>query len=222
MRLSKLAASAAAIGAVSLAFGVGPARADNIVFNQWYAAGFFSPAPSALTSPGADFASLTNGPVLPGGFSDAIAAPAGTSWTITTTGGGTFTVTDTEASGDQFQLFDNGVAMTPAASPFTFAGQNPGQAGQAGGFTSASTVGAPYIFGDINASLGDPNFSSGTFALLPGVNVITGTWLEAGNQGSGDFGFIAEASTAPGPAPGAGLLGLASLVLYARGRAIRG
>ncbi|ARN82852.1 hypothetical protein DSM21852_23650 [Methylocystis bryophila] len=217
-----MAAIAAAIGAVSLAFGAGPARADNIVFNQWYAAGFFDPAPSALTSPGPAFGSLINGPVLPGGFADAITAPAGTSWTITTTSGGTLTVTDVERTGDQFQLFDNGVAMNVAASPFTAAGQNPGQTALPGGFTSIPTPNVNFDGGDINVSLGDPNMSSGAFALQPGVNVITGTWLEAGNQGSGDFAFIAEAATAPGPAPGAGLLGLATLLLYARARALRG
>lgn len=175
-----------------------PAFADNIVLNQWYTGSFIGTAPQPLVG-GFQYYLGTNGPVLPGGFADSIAAP-NSPWTITLLGSGTLTVTDFEASGDQFKLFDNGVALNPAASPFTGAGQNPGQAAQAGGFTSASTVGGAYQT-DINAALGDADFSSGTFALGGGVNVITGTWLAANNQGTGDFAFVAESSSVPSGVP---------------------
>jgi hypothetical protein len=43
---------------------------------------------------------------------------------------------------------------------------------------------------DINVALGNADYSSGTFLLHPGVNVITGTFL--GVIGDGDVNFIAE------------------------------
>jgi hypothetical protein len=194
MRIGHVLTSAIAIGAIVVT--TAPAFAlDNIVLNQWYTGSFIAPAPSALVG-GSQFYVGTHGPVLPGGFADAVVAP-GAPWTITLLGSGTLTVTDFEASGDQFQLFDNGVAMNPAASPFTALGQNPGQAALAGGFTSNPTVGGNYTAPDINAALGDANFSSGTFALNAGVNVITGTWLLPNNQSTGDFNFIAEAVPEP-------------------------
>ncbi len=220
MTLSKLAASAAAIGALSFAFVAGPAHADNINLNQWYTAQFGANPPPVTQIFGPAIQTDTHGPVLPGGFADAVNAPAGNSWTITLASAGTLTVTDVETSGDRFQMFDNGVGMTPAASPFHALGQNPGQAGLAGGFTSVPNPNASFGVTDINAALGDANYSSGTFALSAGVNVITGNFL--GVIGFGDVNFIAEA---PGPVPGAGVLGLAGLVLAgfaARARAVRG
>lgn len=109
----------ATVAAASLA---APALADNIQLNQWYS-GFFTGTPSPLTGAGAYG---THGPVLPGGFANAVGAPTAP-WSITLSKAGTLTVTDVQTSGDQFTLYDNGVAMTPAASPFTAAGQNPGQ-----------------------------------------------------------------------------------------------
>jgi hypothetical protein len=82
------------------------------------------------------------------------------------------------------------------------------------GDTSASTVDGNYEAGDINASLGNADMSSATFALGSGVNVITGEWLAANNQGTGDMAFIAESSTPPVPEPSSivllctGLLGV--------------
>ncbi len=68
----------------------------------------------------------------------------------------------------------------------------------------------PDVGGDINAALGDSNFSSATFALFTGVNVITGIF--DGNVGNGDFEFIAEATPLPAALPlfasGLGALGL--------------
>jgi hypothetical protein len=107
----------------------------------------------------------SHGPVLPAGFGN----PLGTTslpWTFTLTGAGTLTVTDVQTSGDRFELFDNGVPMGPAASPFTAPGQNPGQAA-VGAFTS---VPVPFVetgVSDINYALGDTNYSSGTGAHHP-------------------------------------------------------
>lgn len=209
-----LAASAAAC---SLAFGLGGApahAADNIVTNQWYT-GFFTASNTPLV--GGPFGTNgTHGPVLGGGFANAVTAPQ-SPWTITLTGSGTLTVTDVETSGDRFQLFDNGVAMTPTSSPFTAAGQSPGQAGLPGGFTSVPNPYASTGVEDINAALGNANYSSGTFLLHPGQNNITGEFL--GTIGSGDFDFIAEASAVPEPATWAMLLfGFGALGLLLRSR----
>ncbi|MGH7012534.1 MAG: hypothetical protein ACREEX_16995, partial [Caulobacteraceae bacterium] len=153
MKIRTYLAASAAVASLA-AFGLAaPAQAaDNISLNQWYA-GQFTGTPSPLA--GGGFAG-TNGPVLPSGFATGLSAPGGSSatWTITLTGAGTLTVTDVGASGDQFQMLDNGVAMTAAASPFTAPGQTPGQAALPGGYTSAP---APYtgnVNEDINAALG--------------------------------------------------------------------
>jgi PEP-CTERM motif len=204
MGKEQLLAAAVAAGAIGAVAAPTAASADNIVLNQWYTGTFTSPAPMPLAGGPFKYFLGTNGPVLPGGFANAVSAPA-VPWTITLSGPGRLTVTDVEASGDQFQMFDNGVAMTPAPGIFHGPGQNPGQMALAGGFTSASTVGAPYDAGDINAALGNNWFSSGTFYLDPGVNNITGIWLLANNQGTGDMNFIAE-SGIPEPSTWAMLL----------------
>ena len=149
-------------------------------------------------------ASETHGPLLPGGFGNSVAAPTAP-WTITLSKSGTLTVTDVQTSGDQFTLFDNGVAMAGAASPFTAAGQSPGQNTIGGGATST-----PVPFGstgvtDINLALGNADYSLATFALGPGVNVITGTF--DGTITFGDFDFIAEVAGVPEPATWAMMLG---------------
>jgi hypothetical protein len=189
----------ATVAAASL--GLPAVAADNILLNQWYTASFAG-TPSPL-APAAAFG--TNGPVLPGGFGVAIATPTAP-WTITLTRGGTLTVTDLQTAGDQFTLFDNGIAMTPAASPFTAAGQNPGQAGAAGGNTSTpGCIGCETGLGNINTALGDANYSSGTFQLGQGANVITGTFN--GSIGNGDVDFIAEVTAVPEAATWAMMLG---------------
>jgi hypothetical protein len=176
--------------------------ADNIVTNQWYSAQFGDAIPSPLTGPPSTDA--VDGPVLPGGFAPSIDAPTGTSWTITLATSGTLTVTDLEGSGDQFQMYDNGNPMSAAASPFTAPGQNPGQTSPGSGYTSNPNFDI-YVDEDINAALGNANFSSATFMLYSGVNVINGYY--EGSVGNGDMAFIAEGTeTPPIPEPSSLLL----------------
>lgn len=192
-----IGAATAALGALSL-----PAKADNIVLNQWYAAGFTSTG-SAL---GTAYEAGSNGPVLPSGFANGVESPAAP-WVITLSHDGYLTVTDVEDSGDKFQMFDNGNPMVPTT------GALGGQAGQAGGYTSNPCADCGFVGENIGAALGDANFSSGTFELYAGVNSITGTFV--GVIGDGDMDFIAEA--APEPATLAVLgMGLAGLGLVRR------
>ena len=70
-------------------------------------------------------------PTLPWpSFGDALNLPdnSANAWTVTDQGRGTLTVTDVQTAGDRFELFDNGVPMGPAPSPFGPTPQNPGQA----------------------------------------------------------------------------------------------
>src|SRR5580704_3755110 len=113
--------------ATSIAGGIGVAvmatgaSADNIVLNQWYTGAFTMPSPAPLTAGVNDGFLGTDGPVLPDGFADAVLAPV-TPWVITLSQYATLTITDVEASGDFFQMFDNGLPMIPAPSPFTALG----------------------------------------------------------------------------------------------------
>jgi hypothetical protein len=103
-------------------------------------------------------------------------------------------------------MFDNGIAMLAAPSPFTAPGQNPWQVSPGSGLTSVPCNFCVNIGDDINLALGDARFSSATFLLNPGANVITGTFL--GVVGTGNFDFIAEPRAVPGPIEGSGLPGL--------------
>ena len=197
----------ALLAAIPSFFATPAAKADNVGTNQWYSVSF-ADNPSPLTGP--PYGTQVNGPVLPSGFANSVAAPDGTAWTITLAPyqSGTLTVTDVETSGDQFQMFDNGVPMSPAASPFTALGQNPGQVSPGGGLTSIPCDYCEYGVSDINYALGDANYSSATFALYPGVNIITGEYI--GVVSYGDADFIAEVTPEPSSLAlfGTGLLGV--------------
>ena len=155
------------VGAASAALGAiaAPALADNITTNVWYAAAFAG-TPSAITAP--PYSVGSNPP-----FGTTAAAPAGSSWTITLSAPAKLTVTDVEASGDRFEMFDNGGLL---------------------GLTSAPNFG-DYVGENISAALADPNFSHGYFTLPAGVNVISGEFI--GSVGYGDMDF---AVSVPEPA----------------------
>jgi len=214
----------AAVLAAVVSFSAAPAKAGAITTNQWYTAAFTT-TDTALFSP--PYTDGLDGPVVNGGlggFASAVDAPAGTDWSITLSGSGTLTVTDVEDSGDYFQMYDNGVLMTAAPSPFTAPGQNPGQVSPGDGLTSDPVYNAAYSYGDINASLGNADFSSATFLLNPGYNDITGIFAP-GVFGPGitygDVNFIAESYS---PEPGSlTLLAISSalLLILARRKLVR-
>ena len=76
-------------------------------------------------------------------------------WTIILSHSGCLTVTDVEYPGYQFELFDNGIAMTPAASPFGPAPQNPGQAAVGNATSVPGCISCETGVNDINFALGD-------------------------------------------------------------------
>jgi len=201
--MKKTPLSSAIALAVTTAWLAVPARADNIVLNQWYT-GSFGASDTPLQ--GGAYTLGQHGPIEPWpDFGNAVVAP-NPAWVITLEESGTLTVTDVETSGDRFQLFDNGSPAAPATSPFWPAPQNPGQTSPGNGLTSNPVPYAETGVEDINYALGDANYSSATFLLYPGVNVITGEFL--GVVQYGDFNFIAE----PVPEP-ASLALLASSLL---------
>jgi PEP-CTERM motif len=202
MKASKLLSTALAagmLGAVGFVALPSAASAQPVInLNQWYT-GHFTATGSPIFAASGSGTAYTHGPILPWpNFGNAIDLPATTtnSWAVFTSNGGTLTVTDVQTSGDRFALFDNGNPMAPANSPFGPAPQNPGQAA-VGNLTSA-----PCNFcevqgsnPDINYFLGDANYSSGTFALYAGWNVISGTFV--GVVTFGDVNLIAEAVPEP-------------------------
>jgi len=207
----------ARVAAVALAAFLTPANADNIVENQWYT-GHFNETGSLLFG-AAFFGGLgVNGPLLGGGVGNAVDAPPVNGdplrAEITLTATQYLTITDVEASGDRFHILVNGVDATPA--PVGANGLVPsGQQALAGGLTSVPVFGSG-VGEDISAALSDSNYSSGTFILSPGLNVITGDFL--GIVQFGDFDFIV---TTPVPEPSSLALlgaGLAGLGLFRRRR----
>jgi hypothetical protein len=122
-------------------------------------------------------------------------------------------------SGDVFELFDNNVPMTWAASPFGPTPQNPGQTANAP-FRSVPCSGCEFQGAnpDINYFLGDANYSSGTVALHNGVNVITGTFV--GDITYGNVNLIVEdvPETSTWVMMGLGFAGLAFASYRARAR----
>jgi hypothetical protein len=196
--------AAAALGTVSI-----PAQADTIVAsdpdgvpiivtNQWYTASFSVTAGGPLFVVGA-FG--TNGPILPSGTANALAAPgpvAGNlSAVITLPNGGFLTATDVAASGDRFMMEVNGIGATAAVGNPT--GLTPGGQ-QAVGSDTSVPVGGADCGSDISCSLSNPDFSSGTFALPAGTDTISGTVVAALHPGSMDFIVEPKSATVPEPA----------------------
>jgi hypothetical protein len=199
-----------------------PAIADNITIHQWFDA-TFGGVGSSVSGPGG--APMVNGPLSGGGTGNTIDAPATTSFTITMTQPGYLVVTDGFNAGDQFQVFVNAVAATPTTNNLTPSGQ----AGLAGGFTSAPCFDCVPVTNDISVALGSPppsfaHWSSGTFFLPVGLDTITMTAVLS-PFGGGAMAFLADAVPVPGPIVGAGLPGLIAacvglLVLARRRRKI--
>ena len=167
--VGKLRLTIAATAMCTFGLAAVPAQADNIAVNTWYTGTFLIAVPSPVSGGPAVFLG-TNGPLVGGGFADSVAAPAGTTWTVTLTSPGTLTLTDLQLSGDQFTASDNGSVMSAATSPFTATGQNPGQVSPGAGLTSfpCSRCFDTSAGVDINEALGNANYSSATsfFSLL--------------------------------------------------------
>ena len=188
--------AAAALGVISM-----PAQADTIVTNQWYSATFNPTVGSPLlVSP---IAVGTNGPILPSGTANALAAPGtpGTnlSAVITLPNGGFLTATDAEFSGDQFMMDVNGIGATAAVG--NPSGLTPGGQQAVGSDTSVPVFSFVNCGSNISCSLSNPDFSSGTFVLPAGTDTISGATVAT--IGVGFMDFIVEpkpATTIPEPA----------------------
>ena len=195
-----------------------------ITTNQWYTGHFtLTGSPIFGNSFGTAY---THGPTLPWpSFGDALNLPdnSANAWTVTNSGPWHADGHRRPDSGDRFELFDNGVPMGPAASPFGPTPQNPGQAA-VGDLTSVPCDGCEEqgALANINYYLGDPNYSSGTFALHDGVNVITGTFI--GVITEGNVNLIAEdvPETSTWVMMGLGFAGLAFAGYRSRARTALG
>jgi hypothetical protein len=162
----------ATVAAASLA---APALADTISSGIWYDAGFNG----------------TGTPLFGPGFSIGFDQPAGTGvafapttpWTITLSKPETLTIVDTETSGDQFTMFNNGNPLGTTSTPCD---------------SCSSGIG-----NDIGLALADADYSVGRFLLPAGTDTISGTF--DGVIGFGDADF--EIAGVPEPATWAMLLG---------------
>ena len=199
-------AAAAALAAVSF-----PARADNIVTNSWYT-GHFTGSETPLLGNSGIPALNTKDPILPNPITQplALAAPIANglqSATITLQHGGFLSATDAQTSGDQFRMFVNGIAATPAASGPTTMVSSGLQTWNDLDLITNALSGLPSlpVDGDrtcginISCALADPSYSSGMFYLPAGHDTTTGRFL--GTIANGNTNLIV------GPGPDAGLAG---------------
>jgi hypothetical protein len=211
-------ASVAALSTISVPALAAP---QTVNANQWYTVGFGTSQGNATVGNALGGISVqflgtgSNGPVLPSGAAAAGAvALTATTWSIFAPAGGYLTITDVENSGDQFQLTDNGDLMG------TTTGGLGGQNGQNGGLTSNPGQNDNSCGDNIGCALSDSNYSSGTFVLQNGANLISATeYALAANSSAGDADFIIElnASDTSVPEPislsllGVGAAGLAAV-----------
>ncbi|HEX4179244.1 MAG TPA: PEPxxWA-CTERM sorting domain-containing protein [Caulobacteraceae bacterium] len=185
--------TAGATAALAMVAASTPALAASAISaGQWYAFMFGTQVPSAISGPA--FNTGTDGPLPGGGTEDSINAPTGSSWSITLARSSYVTFTDLETSGDQFQVFVNGVGATPTTNTLSPAGQ----AGLTGGLTSTPNASAALIGEDIGGALANSDFSSGTFLLPQGTDIISANYL--GVIGNGDGAFFVGGSAVPEPA----------------------
>ena len=175
---------------------VKPVFADQTISpGQWYTAQFGEDVPSPVVGGGN---AGTDGPLPGGGTETAIVTSTDyTAWDVTLGTAGYLVVTDVEASGDQFVVLVNGSPATAITDTYL---SPAGQAGLSGGYTSVPNPGEDYVGSDIGAALADADFSSGTFLLPAGTDVIS--FIYEGTEGEGDMDFFAdESGVTPEPNP---------------------
>lgn len=192
--------SAAAITVVFASSSADASLTPPISANTWYTVGFGTAGGGAAVGDqlGAIGPALSgtgiNGPILPSGVQATATVPNATGWSITAQYGGYITMTDADSSGDQFRLTDGASFMTSTGA----AGPLGGQIGLGSGLTSAPTAGDSSANNNISTALGDANYSSGTFALVAGDNLISATLAATvANASQGDAHFIVVLNSAP-------------------------
>jgi hypothetical protein len=153
--------------AVSLCISAAAASASTVSVNTWYEFGFG----------GTDSALISGNGFIPGTNPVPTVAPDAP-WEFTLASAGTLFVTDMFNSGDQFELFNDGISLGLTSNPVE--GSNCGS--------------------DLTCAILNTNLSSGSFALAAGTYSITGL-VRLSPFGGGAGAFII--STTPVPIPAA-------------------